>query len=155
MNETALDRLLRYVKIDTQSQEDAVTYPSTSKQLDLLNLLVKELKELGVSQVSIDKYGYVLATLPGNLPKNDPAMKKAPKIGFIAHVDTSPSASGADVKPQVLAYNGGDIVLPGDRSIVIKESENPELKNNIGKKLSPATEQHSWAPMIKPVARSS
>jgi len=135
MNETVLDRLLRYVKIDTQSQEDAETYPSTSKQFDLLNLLVKELKELGLSQVSIDKYGYVMATVPGNLPKNSPASAKVPKIGFISHVDTSPSASGANVKPQVLTYNGGDIVLPGDPKVIIKDSENPELKKQIGKKI--------------------
>jgi len=134
MNETVLDRFLRYVKIDTQSQEDASTYPSTSKQFDLLNLLVKELKELAIAQVEIDKYGYVTATLPGNLPKSDKAFGKVPAVGLISHVDTSPSASGKDVKAQVIKnYRGGDIVLTGDKSIVIKESENPELKNNIGK----------------------
>jgi tripeptide aminopeptidase len=127
MNQTVLERLLRYVAIDTQSQEDSETYPSTSKQFDLLNLLVKELQELGLANVSIDKYGYVIATLPSNVSY------KVPSVGFIAHVDTSPSASGANVKPQVIKYQGGDIVLPGDRSVIIKESENPELKNNIGK----------------------
>jgi tripeptide aminopeptidase len=133
MKETALDRLLRYVKIDTQSQDDAETYPSTSKQFDLLNLLVSELKELGAKDVSIDQYGYVMATLPANVPKTDRAFGKTPTIGFIAHVDTSPSTSGANVKPQVMTYQGGDIVLPGDPSVVIRESENPELKKNIGK----------------------
>ncbi len=135
MPESVLDRLLRYVKIDTQSQEDATTYPSTAKQFDLLNLLVKELKDLHVSDVSIDKHGYVLGTIPSNIPKGDTAYGKTPNLGLIAHVDTSPSASGANVKPQVLAYNGGDIVLPGDPSVVIRESENPELKHNIGKKI--------------------
>ncbi|TAK66128.1 MAG: peptidase T [Bacteroidetes bacterium] len=133
MNETVLDRLLRYVKIDTQSSEESETYPSTAKQFDLLNLLVAELNALGLSDVSIDKYGYVMATLPSNVPQSDKAFGKVPNVGFISHVDTSPSASGANVKPQVFTYKGGDIVLPGDPSVIIKESENKELKNNIGK----------------------
>jgi tripeptide aminopeptidase len=134
MNETVLDRFLRYVKIDTQSQEDSQTYPSTAKQLDLLNLLEKELKGLKVPNVSIDKYGYVMATIPANIPGTDKAHGKVPVIGLISHVDTSPSASGANVKPQVVTnYKGGDLTLPGDSSIVIKASENPELKKNVGK----------------------
>ena len=132
MKETFLDRFLRYVKIDTQSMEDSETYPSTKKQFDLLNLLVDELRGLGLSDVRIDKYGYVMATLPSNLPGTDKASGKVPAIGFIAHVDTSPSASGANVKPQVITYEGGDIVLPGDNNIVIRESENPNLKKYIG-----------------------
>jgi len=126
MNETVLDRFLRYVKIDTQSSEESTTYPSTAKQLDLLNLLVQELKVLGVKDVRIDKYGYVMASVPPNVPHDVPA------VGFIAHVDTSPSASGENVKPQVLQYKGGDVILPGDPSVIIKESENPDLKSNIG-----------------------
>jgi tripeptide aminopeptidase len=134
MNETVLDRLLRYVQIDTQSKDDAETYPSTAKQFDLLNLLVKELKEVGASNVQIDKYGYVMATIPGNLPKTDKAHGKVPVVGFLAHVDTSPSVTGTNVKPQVIRnYKGGDIVLPGDSSVVLRESENPELRANIGK----------------------
>jgi tripeptide aminopeptidase len=133
MKETVLERLLRYVKIDTQSRENSDTYPSTSKQWDLLNLLVQEMKELGLPGVTIDQHGYVIATLPGNVPKSDTAGGKVPAIGFIAHVDTSPSASGTDVKPQVTTYQGGDIVLPGDTSVVIRESENPELAQNIGR----------------------
>jgi tripeptide aminopeptidase len=133
MNETVLDRLLRYVKIDTQSSEDSQTYPSTAKQFDLLNLLVKEMKEVGLQDVDIDKYGYVMGTLPSNLPPGDKAVGKIPTLGFIAHVDTSSSASGENVKAQVMTYKGGDIVLPGDQSIVLKVSENAELKNNIGK----------------------
>lgn len=133
MNETVLDKFLRYVRIDTQSQEDSETYPSTSKQLDLLRLLEKELKELGVPDVRMDKYGYVMATLPSNLPASDPARGKVPAVGFISHVDTSPSASGKDVKPQVMTYKGGDIVLPGDTSVVLRPSENPQLAANIGK----------------------
>jgi len=131
--ETALEKFIRYVKIDTQSDENSTTYPSTQKQFDLLNLLVKELKELGLKDVEIDQYGYVMATIPSNLPPTHNAYGKVPRIGFIAHVDTSPSASGKDVKPQVILYKGGDIVLPGNPSVVIRESENPELKHNIGK----------------------
>ena len=135
MTETVLDRLLRYVKIDTQSDENSETYPSTKKQFDLLNLLVGELKAIGLKDAGIDKYGYVTATLPGNVPASDKAHGKVPVIGFISHVDTSPSASGTNVKPQVMEYKGGDVVLPGDPSIVLRVSENPELKRNIGKKI--------------------
>jgi tripeptide aminopeptidase len=128
MAETVLDRFLRYVVIDTQSKEDSDTYPSTSKQFDLLNLLVTELKSLGASDVSIDKYGYVTARIPSNVKK------KVPVIGFISHVDTSPEVTDTNVKPQVIKdYKGGDIVLPGDNSVVIRESENPSLKLAIGK----------------------
>ena len=128
--ETVLERFLRYVKIDTQSKEDSDTYPSTLKQLDLLNLLDKELKELAVSQVELDKYGYVTGTIPSNV------QARVPVLGLIAHVDTSPEATGADVKPQVISeYKGGDIVLPGDQSIVISESENPSLKLALGKSI--------------------
>jgi tripeptide aminopeptidase len=121
MNENALDRLIRYVKIDTQSMEGSTDYPSTGKQLELSKLLVKELKQLGLMDATLDPWGLVMATLPANVPAEIPA------IGFIAHVDTSPSVSGANVKPQIIQYSGGDIALPGDSSIVIKESENPEL----------------------------
>jgi tripeptide aminopeptidase len=134
MKQTALERFLRYVKIDTQSKEDSTTYPSTAKQLDLLNLLVAELKEIGARDAAIDSYGYVTATVPSNLPATHPGFGKVPVVGFVAHVDTSPSASGANVKPQVIdPYTGGDLVLPGDPSVVIRESENPELKHNVGK----------------------
>lgn len=134
MKETVLDRFLRYAKIDTQSQDDVESYPSTAKQFDLLNLLVKELNDLGLSNVSVDKYGYVTATLPSNVPATHPAFGKVPGVGFLAHVDTSPATSGADVKPQVIAnYRGGDIVLPGDPSVIIRDAENPELKKEIGR----------------------
>jgi len=135
INESALERFIRYAKIDTQSSEESQTYPSTAKQLDLLNLLVKELKDLGLPDAAIDANGYVMATLPSNLPGTHKAFGKVPKIGFIAHVDTSPSASGLNVKPQVLTYNGGDLPLSGDPAVVIRASENPELKNNVGKNI--------------------
>ncbi len=131
--ESALDKFIRYAKIDTQSDENSTTYPSTQKQFDLLNLLVKELKELGLKDTEIDQYGYVMATIPSNLPASHKAHGKVPRIGFVSHVDTSPSASGKDVKPNVMVYNGGDIVLSGNKSVVITEAENPELKHNIGK----------------------
>lgn len=134
MNETVLDKLLRYVVIDTQSVEDSSTYPSTEKQWTLLNLLVKELKELGLPDVRIDKYGYVTATIPSNLVQSDKAFGKVPTVGFVAHVDTSPEVSGANVKPQVIKdYQGGDIFLSGDTSVVVRVSENPQLANNVGK----------------------
>ncbi|MEK7249144.1 MAG: peptidase T [Bacteroidota bacterium] len=131
--EAALDKFIRYAKIDTQSDENATTYPSTQKQFDLLNLLVEELKELGLKDVEIDEFGYVIAAIPSNLPSSHKAYGKVPRVGFVSHVDTSPSASGKDVKPQVMVYKGGDIVLPGNQSVVITESENPDLKHNIGK----------------------
>ena len=128
--ETVLDRFLRYVRVDTRSKEDSESYPSTAKQLDLLKLLAKELKELGVPQVNMDEYGYVMATIPSNVKKS------VPVIGLIAHVDTSPEVTGANVKPQIIKeYKGGDIVLPGDPNIVIKESENPSLKLALGKSI--------------------
>jgi tripeptide aminopeptidase len=134
MNQAALERFLRYAAIDTQSSEESETYPSTPKQLELLNLLVKELEDMGVPQVTIDTHGYVTASIPSNLPPSHRAHGKVPAIGFIAHVDTSPSASGAHVQPQVIEnYKGGDIVLPGNPSVVISSSENPELQKNIGK----------------------
>jgi tripeptide aminopeptidase len=135
MSESALEKFLRYAKIDTQSAEDSTCYPSTSKQLDLLRLLEVESRELGLRNVSLDEHGYLMATLPGNLPPGHPAEGRVPVIGFVAHVDTSPSTSGKDVKPQVIEYQGGDVVLPGDRSIVIREAENPELSDNIGKNI--------------------
>ncbi len=135
MSETALERFLRYVKIDTQSAEESTTYPSTAKQLDLLKLLEKELRDLGLKEVAMDEHGYVMATIPGNLPPGHSAHGLVPCIGFVAHVDTSPSASGKNVRPQVLVYKGGDIKLPGDATVVIKESENPELIHNIGKRI--------------------
>ncbi len=133
MNASALERFLRYVRIDTQSAEDSTSYPSTAKQLDLLNLLVAELKGLGLQEVALDEYGLVMATVPGNLPPGHPARGRVPTLGLIAHVDTSPSASGKNVQPQVVAYQGGDLTLPGDRRVVIRVSENPELLDNIGR----------------------
>jgi tripeptide aminopeptidase len=126
-SESVLDRFLRYVRIDTQSQEDVEAYPSTPKQLDLLKLLADELKALGVADAAIDQYGYVTGTIPATLPPDQAA--KVPVIGFIAHVDTSPAVSGAGVKPVIHKnYRGGDIVLPGDAAQVISPKEYPNLE---------------------------
>ena len=127
--ESALDRFLRYVKIDTQSQEDQTTTPSTRKQLNLANLLAKELTALGAQNVRVSEFGFVYATLPGNLPDNS----KVPVIGFIAHMDTSPAVSGENVNPIFHRnYQGGEIKLPKDPSQIITPEKNPELKNLIG-----------------------
>jgi len=128
-SESAMDRFLRYVKIDTQSAEEAGKYPSTEKQLVLARLLETELKALGVQNVRISKEGIVYALVPGNLADN----AKVPTIGFIAHMDTSPAVSGANVNAIIHKnYQGGDIVLPNDKTQVITVAQNPDLKNLIG-----------------------
>jgi len=127
--ETALDRFLRYAKIDTQSAEDQTTVPSTKKQFNLANLLVNELKEIGAQNVRVSEFGIVYATLPGNLADNS----KVPVIGFISHMDTSPAVSGENVTPIIHKnYQGGDIVLPKDPTQVITVAKNPVLKELIG-----------------------
>lgn len=119
--EKILDRFLRYVAIDTQSDENSESQPSAAKELDLLKLLCKELNDMGV-EATLDEYGYVMGTLPSNIDK------KVPAIGFIAHVDTSPDASGANVKPQIIEnYDGSDIALKGVPGLYLKPSEFPEL----------------------------
>src|SRR5690242_18393294 len=127
--ETALDRFLRYVKIDTQSQEDQTTVPSTRKQLNLANLLAKELTALDAQNVRVSEFGIVYALVPGNLPDNS----KVPIVGFIAHMDTSPAVSGENVNAIIHKnYQGGDIVLPKDPTQVITVAKNPLLKELIG-----------------------
>jgi len=122
-----LERFLRYVGIDTQSDPESTTYPSTKKQWVLLEMLRDELQAMGLSEVKLDKYGYVTATLPSNVARETPA------VGLIAHVDTSPEMSGAGVKPLLHEnYQGTDIVLPNRADTVIKFATNPELANQIG-----------------------
>jgi tripeptide aminopeptidase len=117
------------VKIDTQSQEDQTTVPSTRKQLNLANLLAKELIALGAQNVRVSEFGIVYATVPGNLADNS----KVPVVGFIAHMDTSPAVSGENVNAIIHKnYQGGDIVLPKDTSQVISVAKNPVLKELIG-----------------------
>lgn len=127
--EKLLDRFLRYVSVDTQSNEESESQPSTSKQLNLLGMLRDELQALGV-EASLDEYGYVMGRIPANTDK------KAPKIGFIAHVDTAPDASGKDVKPQIIEnYDGTDIALKGVDGLFLKPSEFPEMLAHKGKTL--------------------
>ncbi len=127
--ESAMDRFLRYVKIDTQSQEDQTTTPSTRKQLTLANLLAKELTALGAQNVRVSEFGIVYAVVPGNLPDNS----KVPVVGFIAHMDTSPAVSGENVNAIIHKnYQGGDIVLPKDKTQIISVEKNPELKGMVG-----------------------
>ncbi len=127
MTDTVLDRFLRYVVIDTQSDPASSTQPTTEKQKDLGRVLVKELLEIGLSDAHLDEHGYVYATIPANTDK------KVPVICFCSHMDTAPDFTGKNVKPQMVkAYAGGDIRLPGDPSRVIRVSEHPQLKNQIG-----------------------
>jgi tripeptide aminopeptidase len=123
--EDAAERFLRYVRIDTQSDEDSDEYPSTAKQLDLLRLLLGELQELGLADAAIDEHGYVTATLPATVDHD------VPIVAFFAHVDTARECSGANVEPQRIRYEGGDIVL-GDSGQVIRPSESPELPRHVG-----------------------
>ena len=123
-----VERFLRYVTIDTQSSPDSETFPSTDKQKNLLRLLVGELKELGLEDAEMDEYGYVFATIPATTAKPD-----VPTIGFLAHVDTSPEASGADVKPVMHRnYQGQDLVLPDAPGEVIRLEDNPYLREQLG-----------------------
>jgi len=127
IGQTVVERFLRYVKYDTQSAENSITYPSTEKQKELGIQLVYELKELSLQDASIDEYGYVTATLPANIERTTPT------IGFVAHMDTSPEVSGRDVKPQIhYNYSGNDIILPGNNAQILRPSENPELAKKIG-----------------------
>lgn len=124
---TVTERFLRYVIIDTQSDPESPTCPSTEKQKNLGRLLVTELRKIGLSDADIDANGYVYATLPGN------TAKIVPVICFCSHMDTSPDCSGAGVKPQLWRnYRGGDITLPGDPSQVIRVAEHPALRQQIG-----------------------
>ena len=128
MPEKVLNKLLRYVVIDTQSDDTQNTTPSTTKQFDLAKVLVNELQQLGIKDAAVDEHCYTYATIPSNIPD-----KNIPTIGFLAHIDTAPDSPGKDVKPQIIEnYQGGDIILPADENVVIRMEENPELKNCIG-----------------------
>lgn len=120
------ERFLKYVAVDTQSAEESETFPSTQKQWTLLNMLVDEMKALGLTEVSIDKYGYAMGTIPASK-----GCENAPVIGFLAHVDTSPDMSGENVRPRIIEnYDGGDIVL--NNALTMRVEEFPELENFIG-----------------------
>ena len=121
------ERFLRYVSFDTQSDETSETCPSTAKQKLLGAALVEEMKEMGISDARMDENGYVYGTVPG-----DPGL---PTIGLIAHMDTSPDASGANIKARIVEYNGGDVCLNEEKGIFLRESDYPSLKNHHGKHL--------------------
>lgn len=124
--ENIKDRFLRYVAVDTQSNEESESQPSAAKELDLLRMLRDELLELGV-RAELDEFGYVMAYIPSNIEAEVPA------VGFIAHVDTAPDASGAEVKPQLIEnYDGSDIALNGVPGLFLKPAEFPELLDHKG-----------------------
>jgi tripeptide aminopeptidase len=124
---TAAERFLRYVQVDTQSDPQSNTHPSTNKQKDLSRLLAEELKQIGLTDAHMDEWGYVYATIPSNTDK------KVPVICFCSHVDTAPDCSGTGVKPIVHRdYRGQDIVLPDDRTQVLRLENYPYLKTQIG-----------------------
>ena len=124
--EKILDRFLRYVAVDTQADPESETQPSAAKELDLLNMLCNELKVMGV-EASIDEWGYVMGSIPSNCDKEIPA------VGFIAHADTAPDASGKDVKAQITEnYDGGEIALKGVPGLSLKPSDFPEMLNYKG-----------------------
>lgn len=124
---TVAERFMRYVQVDTESDPTSTSFPSTEKQKDLSRLLVQELLDMGISDAHLDAYGYVYATIPSNTDKS------VPVICFCSHVDTSPDCSGHGVKPLLHPnYQGQDIILPDDNSVVIRFTEHPDLKNQIG-----------------------
>ncbi len=127
--DSLLDRFLRYVNVDTRAVEETTKYPSSEGQFKLGKILKKELEDLGLADISVDKWDIVMGTIPGNV-------KGAPTIAWCSHMDTSPEFSGANVKPQIIKnYNGKDIVLPGDKSRVILINETPGMAELKGKTL--------------------
>lgn len=130
MKEAVLKRFLRYAMVDTRSEFESETYPSTLKQLKLAEMLRDELTELGVSQVELDQYGYVTAKIPANCETN------APVLGFLAHYDTSPDLSGENVRPKIVEnYDGGDIILDQAGNYILSPADFPELVNYKGQTL--------------------
>lgn len=131
---TVAERLMRYVKIDTQSDPHSTLHPSTAKQIELSNLLAAELIEIGVTDVVTDEFGYVYGTIPAT------SIKKMPVVCFCSHIDTAPDCSGTNVKPILHSnYNGLPIILPDDESQIISIEKYPYLKNQIGKDIITAS----------------
>lgn len=125
-----INRFLQYVKYETTSDESSTSIPSTLNQLEFAKILGKELENLGLTDVSVDENGYVMATLSSNINKN------VPTIGFIAHMDTSPDMSGKNVNPKIISnYDGNDIVLNDEKNIIMSVKDFPDLKNYVGKDL--------------------
>ncbi len=128
LRDACVRRFLKYVTFDTQSDENSETYPSTTKQLELLRVLREELKAIGLADAAMDEHGYVFATIPATTKK-----ARVPVVGFIAHVDTSPEMPGANVKPIVHEnYRGQDLALPDDSTAVLRFKDNPALAEQIG-----------------------
>jgi len=131
-NQELQDRLVRYAAIDSQSDENSPTSPSTDIQFDMSNLLVEELKEIGAQDVTLTDYGTVLATVPGTV--------EGPTVGFLAHVDTAPQFNAAGVKPRVIkGYNGGDISFPDNPDLVLSPKDHPYLAGKVGHDLVTAS----------------
>lgn len=128
MKTSVVDRFIRYAKIFTESDPASEAFPSTSRQLDLARLLVEELNQIGLTDVTLDENGYVMATLPANV-------ENAPTIGFIAHMDTNPDMTGENVNPQLVHYQGGDIVLNPEKNIILSPRDFPILNKYIGQTL--------------------
>lgn len=124
---TVKERFLKYIAVDTQSEDDVAAVPSTQKQWDLARMLEAELKEMGAQEVRLADHCYVYATIPAT------TTEPRPVLGLIAHMDTAPAMSGREVKARVVAYQGGDIVLNEELGIVMSEAQFPELKHQIGK----------------------
>ncbi|MCF0205026.1 MAG: peptidase T, partial [Muribaculaceae bacterium] len=124
-----IDRFLKYVKLDTQSDEDTNLTPSTPGQMVFVEELKKELEQLGLTEITLDENGYLFATLPSNIDRD------VPTVGFIAHVDTSPDMSGKNVNPRIVKYEGGNIVLNEDKKIVLSPEQFPEMLDYVGQEL--------------------
>ena len=130
--ESVIDKFLRYISVETSSDPDSETQPSTQEQTEFMKVLVKELEQMGIKDVSLDEYGYVMATIPSNLPEGE----DVPAIGFIAHVDSAPDASGANIKPQIIkSYDGSDIIINKELGFVMKVDDFPELLKYKGQTL--------------------
>lgn len=130
MKERLIERFLRYVKVDTQANENSSTFPSTQSQIDFAHQLAHECQDLGLIDISVDEHGYVMATLPSNIDR------EIPTIGFIAHMDTAPSYSGKNVNPQIINhYSGEDIILNKEQNIILSPSQFPILKEFVGESL--------------------
>ena len=128
--EKVTDKFLRYVAVETTSDENGTTHPSSLKELDLARMLVREMKQLGIADASLDENGYVMGTIPSNLDR------KVPVLGFIAHVDTAPDASGKDIKPQIIPnYDGTDIPLKGVPGLALRVADFPEMLDYKGQTL--------------------
>ena len=144
--EKIVDRFLRYVAFDTTSNPDSQSQPSTNKQFALLDQLRKELEAMGLEKVELDKYGYLMASIPSNIEEDVPA------IGFISHVDTSPDAPGSGIKPRIVEnYDGKAITLNEAKGMVLDPEEFPELKDYVGQTL--ITTDGTATPCSEPTTR--